>query len=151
MGLLTGCGKGSWLHSLATWWRLWWFSCQIMCDPSNSTDCSPPGSSVHEISQAKILGSHFLLQGIFSSQGLNPHLFYLLHCRRILYHPSHQGSHLEPRTKIWPNLDPKAFHQGTLTPICFNMSLKKNSIRNTTDDRSRVSTCHRKHNRFNSD
>ena len=32
-------------------------------------DCSPPGSSVHGILQAR--GWHFLLQGIFSTQGLN--------------------------------------------------------------------------------
>ena len=32
---------------------------------------------------------HFLLQGIFLTQGLNPRL---LHCRQILYHLSHQGS-----------------------------------------------------------
>ena len=34
-------------------------------------------------------GSHFLLQGIFPTQGLNPGL---LHCRQILYHLSHWGS-----------------------------------------------------------
>ena len=32
---------------------------------------------------------HFLLQGIFSTQGSNPGL---LHCRQMLYHLSHQGS-----------------------------------------------------------
>ena len=32
---------------------------------------------------------HFLLQGIFLTQGLN---LGLLHCRQILYHLSHQGS-----------------------------------------------------------
>ena len=31
---------------------------------------------------------HSFLQGIFLTQGLNPHL---LHCRQILYHLSHQG------------------------------------------------------------
>ena len=35
------------------------------------------------------VGCHFLLQGIFLTQGLNPDL---LHCRQILYHLSHQGS-----------------------------------------------------------
>jgi len=35
------------------------------------------------------VGSHSLLQGIISTQGLNPGL---LHCRLILYHVSHQGS-----------------------------------------------------------
>ena len=34
------------------------------------------------------VGCHFLLQGIFPTQGLNPHLYY----RQILYHLSHQGS-----------------------------------------------------------
>ena len=35
------------------------------------------------------MGCHFLLQGIFPSQGSNPGL---LHCRQTLYHRSHQGS-----------------------------------------------------------
>ena len=35
------------------------------------------------------MGCHFLLQGIFLSQGWN---MGLLHCRQILYHLSHQGS-----------------------------------------------------------
>ena len=35
------------------------------------------------------VGCHSLLQGIFSTQGLNPGL---LHCRRTLYDLSHQGS-----------------------------------------------------------
>ena len=90
--------------------------CSSLCDPM---DCSPPGSSVHEILQARILGCHallqenlpnpgielrsptlqadslpsespgkpkntrmgchFLLQGIFPIQGLNPHFLGLLH------------------------------------------------------------------------
>ena len=39
-------------------------------------------------------GCHSLLQGIFPTQGLNPHLdpLHLLHWRRILYHLSYQGS-----------------------------------------------------------
>ena len=43
-------------------------------------DCSPPGSSVHGILQAKNtgVGSHSLLQGVFPTPGLNPDL---LHCR----------------------------------------------------------------------
>ena len=35
------------------------------------------------------MGCHFLLQGIFPTQGSNPGL---LHCRQTLYHLSHQGS-----------------------------------------------------------
>ena len=42
-------------------------------------------------------GSHSLLQGIFPTQGLNPGF---LHCRRILYHLSHQGSPI-PNCYSW--------------------------------------------------
>ena len=46
-------------------------SCLTLCDPM---DCSPPGSSVHGILQAKHagVGCHALLQGIFPTQGSNP-------------------------------------------------------------------------------
>ena len=59
-------------------------SCLTLC---NSMDCSPPGSSVHGIFQAKNTGAgcHFLLQGIFPTQGLN---LGLPHCGRVLYHLS---------------------------------------------------------------
>ena len=52
-----------------------------LCDPM---DCSPPGSSVHGILQARILqvGSHSLLQQILLTQGLD---LGLRHCRQILY------------------------------------------------------------------
>ena len=37
-------------------------------------------------------GCHFLLQGIFPTQGLNQHLLWLMHCKKILYLPlSHRG------------------------------------------------------------
>ena len=76
-------------------------------------DCSLPGSSIHRIFQARVLewgatafpsglyspwnspgqntgvGSLSLLQGIFPTQGSNPGL---LHCRRILYQLSCEGS-----------------------------------------------------------
>ena len=63
-------------------------SCLTLCVPM---DCSPPGSSVHGILQARILewGCRALLQGIFPTQRLNPGL---PHCRKIIYHLSHQGS-----------------------------------------------------------
>ena len=47
-----------------------------------------PGKNTEE-------GCHFLLQGIFLTQGPNP---CFLHCRQILYHVSHQGS---PRILEW--------------------------------------------------
>ena len=52
---------------------------------------------VHGILQARILEwvAFTLLQGIFSTQGLNPSP---LHCRQILYQLSHKGS---PRTLEW--------------------------------------------------
>ena len=53
-------------------------SCLTLCDPM---DCSPPGSSVHGILQARILEScHSLLQEIFLNLGSNPGL---LNCRHI--------------------------------------------------------------------
>ena len=53
-----------------------------LCSPM---DCSPPGFSVYGISQARILEwvAISYSRGIFSTQGLNPHL---LHCRHLLYH-----------------------------------------------------------------
>ena len=49
--------------------------------PCNPVDYSSQASSVHRISQARILevGCHFLLQEIFPTQGLNPNLLCLLH------------------------------------------------------------------------
>ena len=44
-------------------------------------DCSPLGSSVHGILQARILGDNHL-QGIFPTQGLN---WSLLNCRESLH------------------------------------------------------------------
>ena len=52
--------------------------CPTLGDPM---DCSSPGTSVHRILQTRILklGCHFLLQGIFPTQVLNPSLLSLLH------------------------------------------------------------------------
>ena len=38
------------------------------------------------------VGCHFLLEGIFLTQGSNPGLLRLLHCSWILYRPCHEGS-----------------------------------------------------------
>ena len=56
--------------------------CLTLCDPM---DCSPLGSSVHGIFPSKNteVSCHFLLQGIFLTQGSNP---YLLLGRWTLYH-----------------------------------------------------------------
>ena len=65
-------------------------SCPTLCDPM---DCSPPGCSVHENTPGKKtgVGFHFLLQGIFPTQGLNTGL---LHCRQILHHWATSGGQL---------------------------------------------------------
>ena len=63
-------------------------SCPTLCNPM---DCSPPGSSIHAWdSPGKNTGveCHFLLQGIFPTQGLNGGL---LHYRQLLYCLSYQG------------------------------------------------------------
>ena len=53
-------------------------SCPTLCDPM---DCSPPGSSLLGILQAKILEWVAMpyLQGIFPTQGSNPSLSGFLH------------------------------------------------------------------------
>ena len=63
-------------------------SCPILCDPK---DCCLPGFSVPGIFSGKNtgVGCHFLLQGIFLTQGLN---LGLPHCRKTLYCLSHQES-----------------------------------------------------------
>ena len=59
-----------------------------LCDPMV---CGPPGSSVHGILQARILEWITIpySRGIFPTQESN---LGLLHCRRILFNLSHQGS-----------------------------------------------------------
>ena len=54
-------------------------------------DCGLPGSSAHGDSLGKNtrVGCHFLLQGIFPTQGLNPGG---LHCRPYPYQLSYEGS-----------------------------------------------------------
>ena len=54
--------------------------CLSLCDPM---DCSLPGSSVYGILQGRTgVGCHFLLHGIFPTQGN----LWRPHCRQILYH-----------------------------------------------------------------
>ena len=74
--------------------------CLTLCNPM---DCSPPSSSVRGDSPGKNtgVGCHALFQGLFLTQGSNPGL---LHCKRILYHISHQGS---PKMEVL-GIEPKA-------------------------------------------
>ena len=87
-------------------------SCLTPCDPM---DCSPPGSSIHGTLQARRLewlaisflrgwnspgkktgvACHFLLEGIFLTQGLNPGL---PHCKQTL--PSEPPGKPCPKIKL---------------------------------------------------
>ena len=53
----------------------------ILCNPSAKLPCpwNFPGKNTRG-------DCHFLLQGIFPTQGLNLHVLHLKHCRQILYH-----------------------------------------------------------------
>ena len=61
-------------------------SCLSLCDPIDPSRLLCPWNSP---GQNIRVGSCSLLQGTFPTQGSNPGL---PHCRRILYHLSHQGS-----------------------------------------------------------
>ena len=65
--------------------------CSVVSSFQDPMDCSPPGSTVCGILQARTLEwvAHSLLQRIFSIQGLN---LGLPNCRWFLYLLSHQGS-----------------------------------------------------------
>ena len=67
-------------------------SCLTLFDPM---DCSPPGSSVHGIFQARVVGwaaTSFLLQGIVPTQRSNPNLWHLLSWQVDSLPLSHLGS-----------------------------------------------------------
>ena len=81
----------------------WKWSCSVVSNSSQPHGQYPttllcpwdfPGKSTG-------VGYHILLQRVFLIQGLNPGL---LHCRQMLYHPSHQGRELQillPHGKRW--------------------------------------------------
>ena len=73
-------------------------SCQTLCDPMNY---SPPGSSVYEMFPGKNtgVGIHFLLQGIFPTQGLN---LCLLFWQADSLPLNHLGSPASVETKCLP-------------------------------------------------
>ena len=84
-------------------------SCLTLCD---SMDCNPPGSSVHGTGKNAGVGCRSHLQGISPTQGSK---LGLLHCKRILYRLSHQGS---PRILEW-----------VASPFCRGSSWPRNQIR----------------------
>jgi len=84
------------LHSFMDLQCVWAFNCSTMYYFFSPMDCSPQGFSVHGIFPGKNtgVGCHFLLQGIFLTQGLNPYLCVSCTGRRILYQYCHLGSPL---------------------------------------------------------
>ena len=80
-------------------------SCPTSCDPM---DCSLPGSSAYGIFQARIPErvGHFLLQGIFPTQGSNPRLLYWQVDSLPLSYLVKKGVNCQASTKImlrsWP-------------------------------------------------
>jgi len=68
-----------------------WFSRYIVSDSCDPMELQPTGILCLWDFPGKIteVGCHFLFQEIFLTQGLNPNF---LHCRRIIYWPSYQGS-----------------------------------------------------------
>ena len=77
----------------------WWFSHSVVSDSCDPIDCSLPGSSLHGVFSGKNtgVGCHFLLQGIFLDQRLNPHL---LHWQGDSLPLNHLGSPYYDQTLI---------------------------------------------------
>ena len=75
--------------------------------------CNPMAMEVHGIFPGKNtgMGSHFLLQKLFLTQGSNPGL---LHCRQILHRLRHQGS---------PTVCISVFQTPLLIRFCFQPRL----------------------------
>ena len=79
--------------------------CPVLCD---TMDCSLPGSSAYGIFQARIPErvGHFLLQGIFPTQGSNPRLLYWQVDSLPLSYLVKKGVNCQASTKImlrsWP-------------------------------------------------
>ena len=74
-----------WVKSLSCVWLFatpWIVACQAPLSRQQGFSRDFPGNSTG-------VGCHFLLQGIFLTQGLNPGL---PRCRQTLYHLSHQGN-----------------------------------------------------------
>ena len=113
--------------------------CLTLCD---TVDCCPPGSSVHGILQARILGvgCHSLLQGIFPTQGSN---LGLLHCRQILYHLSHREAHcLSSQHKAstsWQEY-PSSFTEHTLVIPLWGMRSERQRCPQTDRDAEQINT-----------
>ena len=63
--------------------------CLTLCNPRLLFPWHFPGNNTG-------VGCHFLLKGVFPTQGSNLHLLSLLHCRRFLYHWPTREAHWSP-------------------------------------------------------
>ena len=84
------------------------------------------------------MGCHFLLQGIFLTQGSNPGP---LHCRQILYHLSHRKSRetIKPKKRIESNTRPQSSPFLEIS----QRATKRRWGRNSRNKTERIQ-CHRK-------
>ena len=76
---------------------MWWFSCSVVFDSCNTLDYTLLGSSIHGVSQGRILqwvAISFSRGSSWSRDQTRVSCVAggLLHCRRILYQLSHPGS-----------------------------------------------------------
>ena len=78
------------------------------------------------------VGSLFLLQGIYPTQGLNPGL---LHCRWILYHLSYQGSpaYLRQLISLLAILIPACASSSPAFHMMYSTPLQYSCLENPTD------------------
>ena len=73
-------------HEVGTMYPCFYESCSVVSDSLLPHELYSPWNSP---GQNTGVGSHFLLQGVFPTQGSNPDL---PHCKRILHQLSHHGS-----------------------------------------------------------
>ena len=110
--------------------------CLTLCDPM---DCSPPGSSVHGILQARILEWVFL-QGILPMQGSKQHLLYPLHWQAgslLLTPPGKPHWKWKSLSRIWSLWPPWSVVRGILQArilgsVAFPFSRESSQLRNWT-------------------
>ena len=108
--------------------------CVQLCNPM---DCSLPGSSVHGILQARILGCHALLQRIFLTQESN---LGLPHCRLVYVIPLKVlCSNLSLSLQSYSASFPLAFNTVTHTLISAQTSLTWGLFLSLPDE---IRSCH---------
>ena len=103
-------------------------SCLTLCD---AMYCNLPGSYVcYSPGKNAGVGCHFLLEGIFLTQGLNLRLLCLLHCRRLFTTVHGNNSSVESLSHVWLFVTPwTAASQDSLSITNSQSLLKLMSIK----------------------